>query len=43
MKRGGVDDPNEKVDERVVEVVTSLESQSFLIGQRVRVNFRGRS
>jgi HlyD family secretion protein len=40
VKRGGVDDPNEKVDERVVEVVTSLDTQSFLIGQRVRVNFQ---
>jgi HlyD family secretion protein len=39
-KRGGSDDPNEKVDEHVVEVVTSLGSQSFLIGQRVRVNFK---
>lgn len=40
VKRNGVDDPNEKVDERVVEVVTSLDTQSFLIGQRVRVNFQ---
>jgi len=39
-KRGSVDDPNEKVDERVVEVLTSLDIQSFLIGQRVRVNFQ---
>jgi HlyD family secretion protein len=42
VKRG-VDDPSEKVDERVVEVVTSVDAQSFLIGQRVRVSFWRRS
>jgi HlyD family secretion protein len=38
-KRGGGDDPNEKVDERVVEVIVTLDDQQLLIGQRVRINF----
>ena len=33
------DDPSEKTDERVVEVVVSADSAPFLIGQRVLVKF----
>ena len=33
------DDPSERTDERVVEVVVSAESAPFLIGQRVLVKF----
>jgi HlyD family secretion protein len=33
------DDPSEKTDERVVEVVVSADTASFLIGQRVLVKF----
>lgn len=33
------DDPNERTDERVVEVVVSADSAPFLIGQRVLVKF----
>lgn len=33
------DDPNARADDRVIEVVTSIENQSLLIGQRVRVHF----
>lgn len=33
------DDPSEKTDERVVEVVASVDSSPFLIGQRVLVKF----
>ena len=34
-----LDDPAEKQDSRVVEVVTTLEAGSLLIGQRVVVRF----
>src|SRR5262249_40807873 len=33
------DDPNERSDERVVEVVVTADSAPFLIGQRVLVKF----
>jgi HlyD family secretion protein len=33
------DDPSEKTDERVVEVVVSADKAPFLIGQRVLVKF----
>ncbi len=33
------DDPSEKTDERVVEVVVSADAAPFLIGQRVLVKF----
>jgi HlyD family secretion protein len=33
------DDPNERTDERVVEVVVSADTAPFLIGQRVLVKF----
>ncbi len=33
------DDPNARADDRVIEVVTSLDQQNLIIGQRVRVNF----
>ena len=33
------DDPSEKTDERVVEVVVSADNAPFLIGQRVLVKF----
>ncbi len=33
------DDPSEKTDERVVEVVVSADASPFLIGQRVLVKF----
>ena len=33
------DDPSERTDERVVEVVVSADSAPFLIGQRVLVKF----
>ena len=33
------DDPNERSDERVVEVVVSADDAPFLIGQRVLVKF----
>jgi HlyD family secretion protein len=33
------DDPSEKTDERVVEVVVSADTAPFLIGQRVLVKF----
>lgn len=33
------DDPNARADDRVIEVVTSVENQNLLIGQRVRVHF----
>jgi len=33
------DDPNERTDERVVEVVVSADKAPFLIGQRVLVKF----
>ncbi len=33
------DDPSEKTDERVVEVVVSADDTPFLIGQRVLVKF----
>ncbi len=33
------DDPSEKTDERVVEVVVSADTAAFLIGQRVLVKF----
>ena len=33
------EDPAEKQDSRVVEVVTTLEADSLLIGQRVVVRF----
>jgi HlyD family secretion protein len=33
------DDPNDKTDDRVVEVVVSADSAPLLIGQRVLVKF----
>ena len=33
------DDPSERTDERVVEVVVSADQPPFLIGQRVLVKF----
>ena len=33
------DDPSERTDERVVEVIASVDSAPFLIGQRVLVKF----
>ncbi|MNY77622.1 hypothetical protein D3C86_2175910 [compost metagenome] len=33
------DDPNERTDDRVVEVVVSTPGAPFLIGQRVLVKF----
>lgn len=33
------DDPNARADDRVIEVVTSLDTQNLIIGQRVRVHF----
>lgn len=39
QKQASPDDPNEHVDERVVEVITSRDNTPFLIGQRVLVRF----
>ena len=47
LRRAGVfgarklqsDDPNERTDDRVVEVVISADGAPFLIGQRVLVKF----
>ena len=39
QKKTTPDDQNERVDERVVEVITSRENTPFLIGQRVLVRF----
>lgn len=39
QKNASADDPNEHVDERVVEVITSRDDTPFLIGQRVLVRF----
>jgi multidrug resistance efflux pump len=39
QKKANSDDPNEHVDERVVEVITSRDNTPFLIGQRVLVRF----
>lgn len=39
QKKANADDPNEHVDERVVEVITTRENTPFLIGQRVLVRF----
>jgi HlyD family secretion protein len=47
LRRAGVfgarklqsDDPSERSDERVVEVVVSADSAPFLVGQRVLVKF----
>jgi HlyD family secretion protein len=39
QKKANADDPNEHVDERVVEVITSRDDTPFLIGQRVLVRF----
>jgi HlyD family secretion protein len=36
------DDPNERTDDRVVEVVVATNNAPFLIGQRVLVKFMGR-
>ncbi len=35
------DDPAERTDERVVEVVVSADGAPFLVGQRVLVKFVG--
>ena len=39
-KRPRTDDPQERVDERVVECVLSIEQQHLLLGQRVLVKFK---
>lgn len=39
-KRPRTDDPQERVDERVVECVLSIDQQHLLLGQRVLVKFK---
>lgn len=39
-KRPRTDDPQERVDERVVECVLSIDQQNLLLGQRVLVKFK---